>query len=172
MSANPRGKPGQSPIATDIASLMARVEALEAQASTQPVRVAAPSHPILDAGFGVVSRWEKNEVSVIPMPFGDPTDWRDATYDEEAEIVNCFAPFQLFRRLADVTGITPVIWLRMANMDRPIAIPIHPDVDKWDPKPSMNWTPPDEADLEDSADLPIADAPAGGWNDIPELEGL
>lgn len=165
MSANPRGKPGQSPIATDIASLMARVEALEAQVSDLPVRVAAPSGPILEAGFGIVSQWEKNEVSVRPMPFGDPTEWKTATYSDESEIVNCANLFQLF-----VKGVTPVFWYRMANMSKPVVVPLHPDVDAW--PPSMNWTEPADADLEASADLPIADAPDGGWDDISELEGL
>lgn len=171
MSANPRGAPGQPPVDVELRTLRARVEALEAQIASLPVRTAAPSHPIVDAGFGVVTKWEKNVVSVRMMPFGNPADWKTADYGPEAdtsnEITNCFAPFQLFAK-----NVTPVIWLRMANMDRPIVIPIHPDVDKWDPKPSMSWTEPAEADLEESADLPIADAPAGGWDDIPELEGL
>lgn len=123
---------------------------------------------VRECAFGVVSQWEKNKVAFIPMEHGDPNTWATtAVYRTPNEVLVAFAPRQLFNKRG-VSGRTPTpcILLWPYNSDRPIIIPLHPDVDTFDPKPSLPWTEPTAGELETPATVTIPNEPIGGWNDI------
>lgn len=118
--------------------------------------------------FGVVSQWEKDKVAFTPMEFGDPNTWATtAVYRTENEVALAFAPRQIFNKRG-VAGRTPTpcLLIHPYNCDRPIIIPLHPEVDTWNPKPSLPWTEPAPGELETPATVVIPNEPPGGWNDI------
>lgn len=144
MSSEPQASPTIGPLPNAIRLLKEQVRQLTERLDNLQ-RQAPATSPIKRAFFGVVTKWQKNKVTACPMPFGDPTDWLTADYDEANEVCKCFSPFQLFER-----DVTPVIAIQFWNTDRPIVFPIHLATDDFD-DPELPYWAPSADELEDPA---------------------
>jgi hypothetical protein len=117
--------------------------------------------------LGRVVAWEKDWVSVAIMGRGDAEAWLvDDSYNDLQVLPKVFAPRQIWAQPHATVTLSLCLLFWPSNCTEPIALPYHRFVDVWTPQPSHPWTPPDPDDLADSADLPVADAPEGGWDDL------